>query len=53
MAVEENEHDKKKGFIGKYKGIHQVLWERGWMDTSKLYYYTIRGKKYENGNVVQ
>ena len=31
----------------------QVLLEQGWIDTSKLYYYTIRGKKFEKVTVVQ
>ena len=31
----------------------QVLWEQGWIDISKLDYYTIRGKKDEKGTVIQ
>ena len=29
------------------------MWERVWIDTIKLDYYTIRGKKYGKGTVVQ
>ena len=31
----------------------QVLWERLWIDTSKLDYYTNKGKKDEEVTVVQ
>ena len=53
IPVEENYHKKKEGWIGKPKGMFQVLWERGWIDTSKLDYYTIRGKRDEKGNFIQ
>ena len=52
-TVEENEHEKKEMRIGKPKVMYQVLWEGGWIDTSKLYYYAIRGKWDEKGRVVQ
>ena len=29
------------------------MWEQGWIDKSKLNYYTVRGKKYEKGMVIQ
>ena len=31
----------------------QVMWEKGWIDTSKLDSYTVRSEKYEKGTVVQ
>ena len=30
---------KVKGWLGKPKGLKQVLWERGWLDLSKLSMY--------------
>ena len=51
--MEENEHEKKEGWIGKPKVMLQVLWEKVWIDKSKLDYYTIRSEKEEKGTVVQ
>ena len=31
----------------------QVLWEQGWIDTSKIYDYTTRGKNNGKGAVIQ
>ena len=47
ISVEETEHKKKEGWLGKLKRMIQVLWELVWIDTSKLDDYTIRGKKDE------
>ena len=40
-------------WIGKPKLMPRVLWYQGWIDTSKLYDYTISGKKYEKVTVIQ
>ena len=39
---------------GKTKGLLQVLWERGFMDTSKdvCTYYTPRGQEGDYGNTI-
>ena len=41
----------KEGWVGKAKGLLQVLWERGYIDTSKLSSYTLTSRKDELGNV--
>ena len=42
----------KEGWLGrKTKGLLQVLWERGFIDTNKLSSYTLTGKKNEFGIV--
>ncbi|KAI2495669.1 hypothetical protein MHU86_18853 [Fragilaria crotonensis] len=41
----------KEGWVGKAKGLLQVLWERGFIDTTKLSSYTLTGRKDELGNV--
>ena len=41
----------KEGWVGKPKGLLQVLWERGFIDTTKLSSYTLTGKKTELGAV--
>ena len=41
----------KEGWVGKAKGLLQVLWERGYIDTNKLSSYTLTGRKDELGNV--
>ncbi len=33
------------GWEGKQKGLLQVLWERGWIDMTKINEYTIDGTK--------
>jgi hypothetical protein len=35
----------REGWVGKSKGIYQVLWERGWLDPDNLKEYTMNGKK--------
>ena len=39
----------KEGWVGKAKGLLQVLWERGYIETSKLSSYTLTGRKDELG----
>ena len=38
----------KEGWCGKPKGSLQVLYERGWIDKSKLSLYTLNGSKVES-----
>jgi len=33
----------KQGWVGKQKGLLQILWERGWIDIASLGKYTIEG----------
>ena len=35
----------QQGWVGKQKGLLQILWERGWVDISRLGKYTIDGSK--------
>ena len=35
----------KEGWLGKPKGLLQVLWERGWINESRLGEYTLKGTK--------
>ena len=51
--MEENEHKNKEGWIGKPKGMLQVLWEKVWVYTFKLNEYNIRGKKDEKCTVIK
>jgi hypothetical protein len=48
--------DIKEGWVGKPKGIYQILYERGWIDLSKKYSaYTLDGKeewKDESGSIM-
>ena len=41
----------KEGWVGKAKGLLQVLWERGFINTNELSSYTLTGRKNELGNV--
>jgi hypothetical protein len=43
--LEETKPKCVEGWEGKAKGILQVLWERGWIDKTKLNKYTINGKQ--------
>jgi hypothetical protein len=48
LANKELEAEKKKiieRWMGKPKGMLQVLWERGFIDEGNLQQYTIDGKK--------
>jgi hypothetical protein len=41
----------KEGWVGKAKGLLQVLWERGFIDMNKLSSYVLTGRNNELGNV--
>ena len=36
---------KKEGWMGKPKGLLQILWERGFIDEQNLNLYTLKGRK--------
>ena len=36
---------KKEGWMGKPKGLLQILWERGFIDENNLHLYSLKGKK--------
>ena len=36
---------KKEGWMGKPKGLLQILWERGFIDENNLNLYSLKGKK--------
>ena len=45
---------KKEGWMGKPKGLLQILWERGFVDEKNVSLYSLKGKKYqldEDGNL--
>ena len=45
----------EEGWLGKPKGLLQVLWERGWIDETKINDYSLRGKASqmdEEGNIL-
>lgn len=42
-----------EGWVGKAKGIKQILWERGWLDATKLNQYKKEMPKDEFGNDVE
>ena len=47
-----NQQEILKGWEGQPKGMLQVLWERGFIDSSKSEkYYTIEGRKDQFGNI--
>ena len=37
----------EEGWLGKPKGLLQVLWERGWIDKNKVNEYSLKGKGYQ------
>ena len=43
----------EEGWMGKPKGIMQVLWERGFLDPTKISTYTMEGKKDLFGNLIE
>ena len=46
VSLKTPEEDKiAKVWIGKSKGMLEILWERGYIDESKLNEYTFNGKK--------
>jgi hypothetical protein len=44
---------EKKGWTGQPKGLLQVLWERGWIDTHQIDKYTLDIPKDDDGGVVE
>ena len=44
-------HRTQPGWVGKGKGLLQVLWERGWIDVSKLGDYRVKAVD-EDGNLI-
>ena len=47
---------KKEGWMGKPKGLLQILWERGFIDEKNLHLYSLKGKKNQlddNGKLKQ
>ena len=38
-------HKVKEGWVGKARGLLEVLWERGFIDINKLSSYTLTGRK--------
>ena len=40
-----------EGWYKKSKGLLQILWERGYIDASKLRLYTMHGPRGEDGNI--
>ncbi len=43
---------KAEGWIGKPKGVLQILFERGWFDETKIQDYTMNGKKDSLGSTI-
>ena len=49
------EHDKpiiEEGWVGKPKGMMQLLYKRGFLDSTKLDSYTLNGKKDKYGHTI-
>ena len=45
----------EEGWLGKPKGLLQVLWERGWVDENRVSEYSLKGTKNqidEEGNIL-
>ena len=54
LPLEKTQEIVEPGWVGANKGLLQVLWERGFVDATKLSEYTLEGKKSwkdENGNI--
>lgn len=51
VPTEVVENKTIKGWENEPKGLLQVLWERGWIDETKLEWYTMNGPVDEDGNV--
>jgi hypothetical protein len=51
IDLKRNETSKKEGWVGKQKGLMQVLWERGWIDESNLQEYQVL-RKDDEGEVI-
>ena len=54
IPVEYERNKVKEGWLGKPKGMLQLLHERGFIDPTKnISFYTVKGKKDANGNTIQ
>ncbi len=53
LPVECTETIIREGWVGKPKGAFQILYKRGWINTSKPRNYTEEGKMDEMGNVIE
>ena len=45
----------EEGWVGRPKGLLQVLWERGWIDEKRISEYSLKGTKNQmddNGNIL-
>ena len=45
ISIQKTVKKKIEGWVGKPKGMLQILWERGWIDVEKLAYYTTKGRR--------
>ena len=52
IAIKKNVQKVREGWMGKNKGILQVLYERRWIDISKLDQYRMDPVKDNNGNII-
>ncbi len=50
--MKRNETLKKERWVGKEKGLLQVLWERGWIDKTNLQEYQEVIQKYDEGKAI-
>ena len=41
---------KKEGWMGKPKGLLQILWERGFIDEQNVHLYSLKGKRSQIDN---
>ena len=51
IAITKTVEKIKEGWVGKTKGLLQVLWERGFIDNSNLKQYSLTGKKDDLGTI--
>ncbi|KAI2493895.1 hypothetical protein MHU86_20622 [Fragilaria crotonensis] len=49
IPIAREEPKVKEGWVGKSKGLLQVLWERGFIDANNLSRYTLTGRKMSLG----
>jgi len=47
IALTEEVELVEEGWLGKPKGLLQVLWERGWIDEQKVSEYSLKGKTWQ------
>ena len=56
ISLTKNVYKKVDGWMGKLKGLLQVLWERGWINEGELSKYSLDGKQNQrddNGNILR